>query len=166
MRSRPTSTTSESRSTLYETQGDATRTLELAVGLFPLWEIRDRIVEGDHWPETALALPGGERTTLRAMAFGARCSLGYHLSRDGRELLALAREGVEIMREAGSPADLAQALTALAGTAAHRPLSGSPAGRGGARRRARLARPTYAVRHTTSASSCGTPAPSTAPWHS
>ena len=99
--------------TLYETQGDATRTLELAVGLFPLWEIRDRIVEGDHWLETALALPGGERTTLRAMAFGARCSLGYHLSRDGRELLALAREGVEIMREAGSPADLAQALTAL-----------------------------------------------------
>ena len=99
--------------TLYETQGDATRALEMAVGLFPLWEIRDRIVEGDHWLETALALPGGERTTLRAMAFGARCSLGYHLSRDGRELLALAREGVEIMREAGSPADLAQALTAL-----------------------------------------------------
>lgn len=99
--------------TLAEGWQDSVRALQMAVGLFPLWEVRDRLTEGDRWLEEALALPGVGQTELRGMAFGARCALGYHLGRDEQALLDLGHAGVEIMREVGSQEGLAGALTAL-----------------------------------------------------
>lgn len=94
--------------------GDAAWALEMAVGLYPVWEMRDRLREGDEWLETALSLPSDGRTELHGMAYGARCAIGWHLGRDQASLLALAETGLSIIREAGSERELAQALMALA----------------------------------------------------
>ena len=88
---------------------DVLRALTMAVDLFPLWEMRDRFVEGDRWLERALELPGCERAAERGIALDARASTAYHLRRP-EECRRHAEAAVEILRGAGDPEQLAMAL--------------------------------------------------------
>jgi len=96
-------------------RSDVLRALRMAVNLFPLWEMRDRFAEGDRWLERALTLPGDELTSERGVALDARSSTADRLIRpdDSRRYAAQA---VEILRVAGTPAQLAMALQGQAGS--------------------------------------------------
>ena len=88
---------------------DVRRALTMAVDLFPLWEMRDRFVEGDRWLERALELAGCERGAERGVALDARAATAHHLQRP-EECRRYAEGAVEILRDAGAPEQLAMAL--------------------------------------------------------
>ena len=90
-------------------RSDVVRALQLAVNLFPLWEVRDRFVEGDRWLERALELPGHELAAERGVALDARSSMADHLIR-AEDCRRYAEEAVRILRLSGTPAQLAMAM--------------------------------------------------------
>ena len=90
-------------------RADTLRALRMAVNLFPVWEVRDRFVEGDRWLERALELPGHELTAERGVALDARSATADHLVRPGA-CSRYAAEAVEILSIAGTPAQLAMAM--------------------------------------------------------
>jgi len=94
-------------------RSDVLRALQLAVDLFPLWEVRDRFTEGDRWLARALELPGHELAAERGVALDARSSTADHLVRpeDSRRY---AEEAVRILQRSGTPAQLAMAMQGLA----------------------------------------------------
>ena len=62
---------------------DSTGALALACWLFVLWEMRDRLVEGDLWFDRALSVPA-DQTPGRGLALAARAALAYHLGRNDK----------------------------------------------------------------------------------
>lgn len=94
-------------------RSDVLRALHLAVALFPLWEVRDRFVEGDRWLARALELPGGELAAERGVALDARSSTADHLIRP-EDCRRYAEEAVRILRHSGTPGQLAMAMQGLA----------------------------------------------------
>lgn len=87
---------------------DSTRALEVALGLFPVWEMRDRLSEGDLWLNRALAL-GHADDMLKGQALGARSALLYHLGRT-EAARHFASEAADILRVTGPESELAMVL--------------------------------------------------------
>jgi predicted ATPase/class 3 adenylate cyclase len=94
-------------------RSDVLRALQLAVALFPLWEVRDRFVEGDRWLARALELSGGELAAERGVALDARSSTADHLIKP-EDCRRYAEEAVRILRHSGTPGQLAMAMQGLA----------------------------------------------------
>jgi predicted ATPase/class 3 adenylate cyclase len=94
-------------------RSDVLRALRLAVALFPLWEVRDRFVEGDRWFARALELPGAELSAERGVALDARSSTADHLIRP-EDCRRYAEEAVRILRRSGTDGQLAMAMQGLA----------------------------------------------------
>jgi predicted ATPase len=107
-------------------RGHVLRALRMAVNLFPVWEMRDRFVEGDRWLERALELPGYELAAERGVALDARSSMADHLVRPD-DCRRYAAEAVEILRVAGTPAQLAMAMQGQANSLHGSDLAGAMA---------------------------------------
>ncbi len=95
-------------------KADSAGALALACQLFAVWEMRDRLVEGDLWLDRALRVPAVP-SSGRGAALSARAALAFHLGRNDKAY-EFASSGVEILRESGSEAELAQALHVLSWT--------------------------------------------------
>ena len=87
---------------------DVLRALTMAVDLFPLWEMRDRFVEGDRWLDGRSSCRDASRRR-NAGRLDARAATAYHLRRP-EECRRHAAAAVEILRSAGAPEQLAMAL--------------------------------------------------------
>jgi len=103
-------------------EADAGRALQLAVDLHTVWEMRDRIIEGDRWLERALSLPGCAGSVARGLALGARGSLAYFLGKL-EACRAYMTEAVLIMRSAGTDEELARALLGTSWVVRHEDLT-------------------------------------------
>ncbi len=96
-------------------RGDAERAQRLAIEMWVVWEMRDRLAEGRTWLDRALALPGAEQSVARASCLQGRAVIAYFLG-ETEESMELAEAGVAIMREVGSDEQIVTALLALTWT--------------------------------------------------
>jgi predicted ATPase len=93
--------------------GDADWGLRLGTALFGFWEMRDYLAEGRDWLGKLLRLPGSAAPTqARARAAFAAGALASQ-QRDYTTADALARESLEIARQAGDRRGAAVSLNAL-----------------------------------------------------
>jgi predicted ATPase len=90
-------------------RGDAAGALQLALDLWTVWEVRDRINEGREWFDEALALPADEISLERGRALDARSTIAEYLG-DATGARAYATEAVAVLRRLGDPGHLAMAL--------------------------------------------------------
>lgn len=91
-----------------EREGDADTLLELATGLWLLWQSTGRLEEGRRWLSTGLAMAAPARADLRQTALWGLAWLAYHQGDDE----AAERAGQQLAEVAGAdPLTLRNALT-------------------------------------------------------
>ncbi len=95
-------------------EGDAATALRLAAALWRFWQIRGHLAEGRERLDTALSLEG-DHPRLRARALEALGGIAYW-SGDEETLREAYAESLDLMREHGEPADIANALYNLSFT--------------------------------------------------
>jgi non-specific serine/threonine protein kinase len=87
--------------------------LRLAGALGPFWQLRDRLTEGQHWLEQALALGADDAGAVRAKALNAAGGLTF-LRGDHDRAAAWQQESLDLWRQLGDTAGVAAALHNLA----------------------------------------------------
>ncbi|HEU5370179.1 MAG TPA: adenylate/guanylate cyclase domain-containing protein, partial [Ktedonobacterales bacterium] len=94
----------------------AEHALSLCIGLFPFWDVRGTIREGQTWLEQALTYRAGVAVPIQARALYAAAQLALYLDETGRAEVR-SREGLNYFREVGDPAGIADGLEQLAAVA-------------------------------------------------
>lgn len=89
--------------------GDETIALRIAGSLWRFWQIRGQLTEGRSRIETALAMPGDRRQLVRARALTGLGGLMYWQGL-WKEIGPPYTEALQILREVGSQADVAEGL--------------------------------------------------------